>query len=156
MDRVVEPLLWWAVLVGTWLLTLSTFPVAELVAGAVAALPCAVAAGAARRAVDGRWRVRRRWLRWLVRLPVAVVADAVRVLALPLRRRSRLGSGRIRTVRLDPDGGAPAEDAHRALATAVVSMAPGSVVVDDRPGERALVLHSLVEGPPQLDAAVRS
>ena len=153
----VEALVWWVVLFGVWLATLSTFPPAELVAGAVSALPCAVAAVAGRRAVDGAWRVRPRWLRWLLPLPVAVVTEAARLLLLPLGRRVRAGPvGHIREIALTPQSDGTVAEAHRALATTVLAATPGSVVVDTRPDDDVLVVHAIVgelASPPSNAAA---
>ncbi len=147
--------MWWAVLVGVWLLTLSTVSPPELAVAGAAALPCAVAATVGRHVVDGRWRVRLRWLRWLVLLPVAVVADTCRVLVLPLRGPAGgQGRGQLRTIPL-PDT-PPGDATRRALATIVVSITPGTFVVDADPDADQLVAHSLVGGPPRMDEVVRS
>jgi multisubunit Na+/H+ antiporter MnhE subunit len=157
VQRVVEALVWWVVLCGVWAATLSTFPLPELVAGAVAALACAVAAVAGRRAVDGCWRVRLRWLRWLLPLPAAVVTEAARLLVLPLRRRARTqGVGHIREVALEPGTGGPVAEAHRALATTVLATTPGSFVLDTRPDDDVLVVHAIVSGRPRMDEVVRT
>lgn len=157
MERVVETTVWWGLLLGVWVLTLSTIPVVELAVAAAAALPCALAAVAGRRAVAGCWRVRPRWLRWAFVLPVAVVADACRVLVVPLRPHARTGSepGELREVPLAHDPDPARANGHRALAAAVVSVTPGTYVVDDVEQDR-LVAHSLVDGPPRMDEVVRS
>jgi len=65
----VEIAAWWAFLVAVWLATLNTFSVAELITAAVLAVPCALAARAARRAAGLRWTIRLGWSRWLLALP---------------------------------------------------------------------------------------
>jgi multisubunit Na+/H+ antiporter MnhE subunit len=150
-------LVWWALLVGVWLLTLAAFSPAELVAGAVAALPCAAGAVAGRRAMDGAWRARPGWLRWLVPLPLAVVADSCRVLLVPFRRRhGRGGGGRIEEVRLRPERPRAVARTQQAVATTVVSAAPGTVVVDVRADEDVLVVHRLVGGRARVEEAISS
>lgn len=156
MIRVVEALVWWVVLFALWAATLSTFPVPELVAGAVAAVPCAAAAVAGRRAVDGAWRVRPGWLRWLLSLPVAVLAESGRLLALPWRRARTGPVGRVREVALAPEADGALAEAHRALATVTLATTPGTFVLDTRPDDHVLVVHSLVGGRPRMDEAVRS
>lgn len=157
MIRVVEVLVWWAAPFGVWLLTLSTLPVAELTVAAAAALLCAVAATVGRRAADERWRVRARWLRWLVVLPVAVVADACRVLLVPLRRQPQgRPPGRLREIRLEPETDGTLATTRLAVATTVLSVAPGTFVVDTHSEDDVLVVHSLVDGSPRMDDVVRS
>jgi multisubunit Na+/H+ antiporter MnhE subunit len=157
VKRVVEALVWWVVLFGVWTATLSTFPVPELVAGAASALPCAVAAVAGRRAVDGAWRLRLRWLRWLLPLPLAVPAEAGRLLLLPLRRSVRNGPvGRVREIALAPETDGTTAETHRALATTVLATTPGSFVLDSRPDDHVLVVHAIVSGRPRMDEVVRS
>jgi hypothetical protein len=76
---------------------------------------------------------------------------------VPLRRRARNGAvGRIREIALAPDADATVAEAHRALATTVLATTPGSFVVDTRPGDHVLVVHSIVSGRPRMDEAVRS
>lgn len=154
MAHVGEVLAWWVVLFGVWLATLSVFPPAELVAGAVSALPCAVAAVAGRRAMGATWRARRGWLRWLLPLPVAVLVEAARMLVVPLRGR-RGSVGRVREVALHPDPDATTAETHRALATALLATTPGAFVVDTRPDDHVLVVHALVSGRPRMDDVVR-
>lgn len=157
VHRAIEATIWWVVLFGVWAATLSTFPPPELVAGAAAALVCAVAAVAGRRAVDGAWRPRPRWLRWLLPLPVAVLTEAGRLLVLPLRARTRKRAvGRIREVPLAPAADGPVAEAHRALATTALATTPGSFVLDTRPDDHVLVVHSLVSGRPRMDEVVRT
>jgi multisubunit Na+/H+ antiporter MnhE subunit len=157
VQRAVEALVWWVVLFGVWTATLSTFPLPELVAGAAAALACAVAAIGGRRAVDGAWRVRPRWLRWLLPLPVAVCTEAGRLLTVPFRRNARQRAvGRIREIALAPESDGTVAEAHRALATTALATTPGTFVLDTRPDDHVLVVHSLVTGRPRMDEVVRS
>ena len=154
MGRVVEVLVWWALLLGVWLLTLVAFSVAELVAGAVAAVPCAIVAVVGRRAVGGAWRVRPGWLRWLVPLPLAIVSDTYRVLVVALRCRPR--SRRLGEVRLRPERTKRVARAQQAIATTVLSASPRTLVVDARPDEGVLAVHPLVGGRDRVEEAVRS
>jgi multisubunit Na+/H+ antiporter MnhE subunit len=156
VQRVVEALVWWVVLFGLWAATLSTFPLPELLSGAVAAVACAVAAVVGRRAVHGAWRPRVRWLRWLLPLPVAVVTETARLLVLPWQRRVRTRAGRLREIALVPETAGAVAEAHRALATTVLAATPGTFVLDTRPDEHVLVVHALVSGRPAMDEVVRS
>jgi multisubunit Na+/H+ antiporter MnhE subunit len=157
--RLIETLVWWVALCGLWLLTLSTFPTPELVAAVVVALPCAAAATVARRAVGASWRVRPGWARWLRPLPVAVLADTVRVLAVVLRRPVvRAERGRLLRVVPHPESDARYAATQRALAVIALSLPPGSVVVgaDDAPGRDGdeLLLHVLADGPPRMNEVI--
>ncbi len=148
MRVLAEVVIWWAVLLGVWLMSLNAFSYEELGTAAGLALPCAFAARAARIAARGRWRVRPHWARWLPHLPVAVLHDTVAVLRLATKR-DRPEDDSFDEVPLD--GGQ--QVAHEALATAVVSSAPGSVVVDAK--DNRLCVHHLPIGETGLSRAVR-
>jgi hypothetical protein len=77
-----------------------------------------------------------------------VLADTARVLALLARpRRLRTAPGELRELEFPgPD------DARAAVGGLVLSAAPGSYLVDS--DEDRLVLHVLVDGPPQLPETV--
>src|SRR4051794_8959555 len=94
-----EVVFWEAACTGLWLLTLSSISLSEALVAAACGLPCAVLAVVARRAVGGSWPVQPRWTRWLLPLPVAVVADGGRVLgrALAVLGGRRVPSGEFRT-----------------------------------------------------------
>lgn len=145
MRAVVEIAAWWPVLILTWLATLNAFSYQELVVAAVLALPCAVAARAARRASRVAWTFRARWGRWLLALPTAIVHDTAGVLLLALRRS---GADSFREIPMPehPDGG------REAAATAVLSAAPGSVVVDAR--DNTLLIHSMPLGRTTLEREI--
>jgi Na+/H+ ion antiporter subunit len=127
---------WWVALTGLWLLTLSTVSGPELAAAAVLALPCAVAARAARHATDGSWTPKRRWARWFARVPV--VRETWR--SLRVRRSDRTESIAL------PDEPASTSEARQALATVAIGLSPGSMVVDAPNGSHVLVVHRLFDG----------
>ncbi|MEV4317055.1 hypothetical protein [Actinocrispum sp. NPDC049592] len=118
MARAGETLLWWVALVGLWVSTLSTITTQELVAAAVAGVPCALVAMFARRAYGGEWRLSRAWS-----LPVAIVRDCAKLFS------RETGIHRI-----------PVEPHEKAVKTMVVSASPGTVVLDD---EDDLTVHTL-------------
>lgn len=156
MRLAVEVLFWWAACVGVWLLTLSSVSLSEGLIATGCALPCAVLGVAGRRAVDGSWAPSPRWVRWLLVLPVSVVADGLRVLGHALAALAgRVPTGEIRTVRLHKDRPAARWRARQAVATAVVSAAPGTVVVDVDDDSGDMVLHALGSGRPALEEVVR-
>ena len=157
MTRLAETVVWWAVGIGVWLLTLSSMSAPEVVAAVVAALPCAVLAVAARRAVEGSWAPQLRRLRQVLPLPVAVGADTVRLLgrAAAVLAGHPIPAGDLREVRLERDRGAERWAAHQATAVALVSASPGSVAlhVDEKTGQ--LLLHMLGSGRPRMEEVVR-
>ena len=157
MKQLPEVLLWWAAGVGMWLLTLSSVPRAELVTAVVSALPCAVVAVLARRAVRGPLEPRAAWLRWLVPVPAAVVADSVRILALAagVLGGRRVPDGDLRRVTLHRDRDEQDWQNRQAAATVLVSASPGTVVLDLDADSGEMLLHSLGSGRPHVEEAVQ-
>lgn len=157
MRFVPEVLFWWAACVGVWLLTLSSISLSETLIAAGCALPCAVLAVVARRAVEGSWPVQPGWFRWFLPLPAAVVSDGVRVLgrapgALVGRRVPR---GDERTVPLHRDRPAGRWRTRQALATVLVTAAPGTVVLDVAEDSGEMRVHALGAGRPSMEEVVR-
>lgn len=148
---VVEVLWWSAVGFGVWLLTLSTVTGEDLLVAAGCAVPCGVAARAARSAMAGRWRLHPRWSWWLLPLVAAVVTETLRLWWAALRRRGDLG-GELRPVHL-PDG-TDDWDGREAFASLVLSAPPGTYVVTADPDERTMLEHAVVSGPPEMEAVV--
>ncbi|MGW5720197.1 Na+/H+ antiporter subunit E [Amycolatopsis sp. NPDC003865] len=149
-----EVLPWWLGLTGLWVLTLSTPSWPEIGAAAVAAVPCAFAARAARRAVGGAWRLRAGWLRWLLALPGTAVRESGRAV-VKVARQPR--AGRFGTVALpeEPDA---VHDARAACAAALVGCTPGTMVVatpENSSAGRELVVHQLLEGDSRVLDEVR-
>lgn len=155
MIFVIEALLWWGALIGVWVVTLSVPSWPEAWIATAAALPCALLTVRARKVLGEAWRLPPRDLRWLAPLTVAVLADTARVLTLRLSAtRDRPRKSDFLRVRLPADRpGIPAAT-RRAVAAAVVSATPATVVVDSRPDEDVLVVHSLVSGPPDMTETV--
>jgi multisubunit Na+/H+ antiporter MnhE subunit len=147
-----EVLPWWLGLTGLWLLTLSTPSVPEVLAAAVAALPCALVARSARRAMSGSWRPRIGWFRWLTSIPRAAVGDSVRALVTVFRQPD---TGRFDDVGL-PREPESVHEARLAVAAIVVGCTPGTMVIAAPPGERRLVVHRLLDGgSPVVDQVTR-
>src|SRR3954470_6995228 len=135
-----ELIAWYVVAVGIWMASLSAWSGQEFVVAAGCAVPCAVAAVGARRAIDGAWRAPAAVLRWVLILPAAIVVDAARVLSWPVRSRSE---GTFRTIDIGARGGTSAATGRRAAASFALSGTPGSYVVaaDEQAG--TLTLHGL-------------
>lgn len=146
-----ETVVWWVLLVGLWVLTLSSVSVAEVVVAASCALPCAALATAGRQVSGARWRPAVAWLRWFAVLPVAVCTDTWRLfVATPRLIR---GTGSWRHIELPDDPSAARAAARRAAAVLTVSATPGTLVADTPP-EKPMLVHVLVSGRPRLDDRV--
>lgn len=156
MRVLAEVLFWWAACAGIWLLTLSSVSLPELLVAAGCALPCAVLAVTARRAVRGSWPLQPDWLRWLPPLPVAVVADGVRVLGRGAGVLiGRVPTGELRTVQLHRDRAAGRWRTRQALATVLVTATPGTVVLDVAEDSGEMRVHALGAGRPSMEEVVR-
>lgn len=152
---ILEVLAWWGLTAGVWDLTLAGTTLPDMMAAVGAGFLAALAAAGARRIVGGSWVPSPRWLRWLPVLVASVLADAGRVFALALRHVvHREVEGDIQRLDLEPPTLGTAE-AHRGFATIVLSSTPGTFTIDTDEDRHALVVHSLVDGPPNLDEVVR-
>lgn len=147
MRRVLEVLVWWALLVGVYAVLVTTVSPGELAVAVGAGGVASVAAVLSRRAERAAYRPRLGWLRWVLPLPLAVVTDTARLAGhlwrgLVLRRDE---PGRSEWVPLPPAEGAVGS-ARRALAAIVLSATPASYVAEVRAGEGgpdAFLVHRL-------------
>lgn len=154
---VLQALLTWAVLLGLWLLLVSSVALPEVLAGAIAAAIATAAGIAAVRTTGSRFRPRPIWLWELRRLPWLVLRDSAR--AGRLLVRTVLGAGEPgRYVALGPlpvAGSGPQEAARRAVYTVAGSLPPGTIVVAVDEETRTLLLHQLIPGPADLGFELR-
>lgn len=145
----VEVLAWTLLTWGIWILTLTAVDREDLFVGGLSAVGCGVAAAAARRSYAGGWRPRVSSLLPALLMPVAIVSDAVCVLAAPWR----LGrAARVVEIDIGAVGPTATASARRAIATLVVTSTPGSVVLDALPDDGRLVVHRLRTRGPDLAA----
>lgn len=160
MAAVGEVLAWWVVLVGIWLSTLSSPNSQELGVAVASSLVCALAAVPVRRALPAKWRPQLGWVRWLLPLPAAVLADMVRLFGLALAPRRALPGGgeskdgELSEIHLPQDDDPHRAGIRRALASLAVSATPGTYVVDSRSEDNVLIVHSLGSGTPSMDEVV--
>jgi multisubunit Na+/H+ antiporter MnhE subunit len=150
---VIEATVWWGVAFGIWIISLSATSNQEFLIAALASLPCGLAAAIARRAIGESWTVRLSWFRPVLLLPVAIFTDSAQVLAAPLRGRKR--GGRFETVPTGNAGDTAEARGHRALATVLASITPGSFVIDVDPESGDLLIHSLAFKGPRMERAVK-
>ena len=151
--RALEVLLWAVLLTGIWVSTLTTVDGPELVAAGVCALAAGVLGTATRTTLGATLRPRPGWLRWLVLLPVAVVADLGRLtVAVVAALRHGRGLGVPRTLALPDEPGIRART-RQALGSVAVSATPGTYVTGVT-GDGALELHALTAQASALERAV--
>lgn len=145
-----EIAVWWAMLVGVWLLTLSSsVNAAEVVVAGACAVPCAVAARLARAAVGGHWRFRGSWLTWTGPLLRSAIVDGAKVLAVALRQRTTGASvGHLYEVSLPDEGDGAHAAGQEGCAELTLSATPGTFVVHGDP--ETLVVHALTSGRSRL------
>jgi multisubunit Na+/H+ antiporter MnhE subunit len=147
-----EIVAWWAVAFSVWMISLSTAPVQEYLVAGACALPCGLAAFAVRRALEAQWVLRPSWFKPLVMAPVVIVSDAGQALWAVLRQRHQ--GGRFETVATGAVGDAPAARSRRAVATFLMSLTPGSYVLDADPETGDLLVHSLSSRGPRMERLV--
>jgi multisubunit Na+/H+ antiporter MnhE subunit len=143
----IEPAVWWAVLLATYLAVISKISVTELVVGALTSAAAAAAAVVARRALlsadnPERYQARPGWLRWALPIPAQILADSVRLV------RPRAGFGEMA---LPEDDRAAALRGFAALA---VSTSPGTYVTQVDPDRGVLVVHRTTPRPSRVERAV--
>ena len=150
---IVELLGWYVVAVGIWMASLSAWSGQELIVAAGCAVPCAVAAVGARRAIGGAWRLPAASLRWSLMLPAAIVTDAARVLAWPVRPGSQSSGGGFRQIDIGARGETSSASGRRAAASLAMSSTPGAYVVaaDEKAG--TVMVHGL-GGSSMIERAV--
>jgi multisubunit Na+/H+ antiporter MnhE subunit len=139
---------WYLSLVVLWLAFVDTFAPAELLLGLVAAAVAATAADLVRSQDLVRFELAPRWLRDLYRLPWQVLRDTW-LLAVALWRHctGHPVRGAFRVVPFPSEADDARSAARRALVTALVSVAPNSVVVGVEGGEGEMLVHQLVPDP---------
>ena len=139
---------WYVPMVVLWLAFVETLAWEELAAGLVAAAIAATAAELVRSQDLVRFHLDPRWLRDVHRLLWQVLRDCW-LLAAALWRHctGRPVRGEFRVVPFPVEADDARSAARRALATALVSVAPNTVVVGVEGGEGEMLVHQLVPEP---------
>lgn len=138
-----------AALLGVWLLSLSAVSAEDLWGGSGCAFVSGMVVAGVRRAIKGRWSATTAVLfsaQPTLLLPLAILADTAGVLAASVRGRR----GRLTTVELPAAGGTSRATTRRAMATALISASPSSIVVDADPKTGVLTVHSFGQTGPSL------
>ncbi|HET6877615.1 MAG TPA: hypothetical protein VFH38_08815 [Jatrophihabitans sp.] len=142
-----ELVVWAGLCFGIWLLTLSSVTSEDILLAALAAALAAVCAVAGRKVAGGRWRGRLAWTRWYLGLPVAILLDTVKVLALVYSARRHYG--RMQTLDL-PEGEDHDLAAGRcAIGALGMSASPATYVVDADPDEHKMIVHTVGSPAPE-------
>jgi multisubunit Na+/H+ antiporter MnhE subunit len=139
---------WYVPLLALWLAFVGTFDPAEVALGLVAAAVAATAAEVVRSQGLVRFRLDPHWLRDAPRLPRQVLRDCW-LLAVALWRHctGRPVRGTFRVVPFPSEADDARSAARRALVTALVSVAPNTVVVGVEGAEGEMLVHQLVPEP---------
>lgn len=137
---------WWVALFLIYLSLLSSITIVEIGVGAAVAALGGVLAVLARQAEWAIFRFRLRWIGWLPALLAALVADTatlVALLAAAIRGLPAEGT-RFDRLTLPPESRLHVARTRRAIVTILLSLTPGTYVVDTRPGDDGadeLILH---------------
>lgn len=150
LARVLEVLFWWGACLGIWLLSLSAISGQELLVSVIVSLPCGIFALVGRLAAGGRWGVRPEWFTGLAILPVAIVNDALQVLASVIRSPGRQGEF-VRIPIRDGSGHGRRPNGRRAVATFLTSLTPSSIVMEIDPETGEALVHKIEVTGPQME-----
>jgi multisubunit Na+/H+ antiporter MnhE subunit len=139
---------WYVAMVVLWLAFADTLAWEEVTAGLVAAAIAATAAELVRSQELVRFHLDPRWLRSLPQLPWQVVRDTWLLTAALWRHGTgRPVQGRFRVVPFPSEADDASSAGRRALVTALVSVAPNTVVVGVEGSEGEMLVHQLVPEP---------
>jgi multisubunit Na+/H+ antiporter MnhE subunit len=139
---------WYVPLVVLWLAFVDTFAAAEVVVGLVAAAIAATAAELVRSQGLVRFRLDPRWLRGLSQLPGQTLRDCwLLTVALWRHCTGHPARGVFRVVPFPSEADDARSAARRALVTALVSVAPNTVVVGVEGSGGEMLVHQLVPEP---------
>ena len=149
-SQVVEVAVWWVLLFAGYLVLVSPLSGGEFALGAVLSALAGGAAVLARRMSGSLFVVPRGGVGALLRLPAAVLADTWVLVTLvwPEVRRRGTPAGALRRLPLADQPDKAREESWQAVAGLMVSLSPGSFVVDsfavDRGGHPpALLVHAV-------------
>jgi multisubunit Na+/H+ antiporter MnhE subunit len=139
---------WYVPLLLLWLAFVDTFNPAEMALGLVAAATAATAAEVVRSQELVRFRMDPRWLRDVPQLPWQVLRDCWLLTAALWRHcTGRPVRGVFRVVPFPGEADDASSAGRRALVTALVSVAPNTVVVGVEGAGGEMLIHQLVPEP---------
>jgi multicomponent Na+:H+ antiporter subunit E len=134
-----------AVLVACWTIFLGSFAGAEAIVGGIAVLIGVAVSTAAYAVGVARFRPRLTWLAEIRRVPWYVLVDTLTIATALISRHlfGRRSHSRMVAVPFEPGGSTGRSEARRALAIALTTMAPNSIVLDIDRAERLMLLHQV-------------
>jgi multisubunit Na+/H+ antiporter MnhE subunit len=143
-------LLWWAVLLGLWLLFVDTLALAEVLVGLGAAALAALAALGIHAYGGTRFRFRVRWLLLLRDVPASTLRDCATLGVVLWRHliRGERARGAFRTIPFPIHEG-PTSAAWRAFFAGATSIAPNTYVIRFDRERDTVIVHQLVPDPPE-------
>lgn len=140
-----EAVVWWVLLFTGYLVLVSQRSHAEVVLGALLSAAAGSAAVLARRVSGSSFAVPRGWVGVLIRLPAAVLVDSWLLLRLiwpgSTARAAQMGS--LQALKLVDQPDERRDISWQAVAGLLLSMSPGSFVVDSSAHPPKLVVHSV-------------
>ena len=147
---VVYVLLWWAVLLGLWLLFVDTLALAEVLVGLGAAALATLAALGIHAYGGTRFRFRVRWLLLLRDVPASTLRDCATLGVVLWRHliRGERARGAFRTIPFPIHEG-PTSAAWRAFVAGATSIAPNTYVIRFDRERDTVIVHQLVPDPPE-------
>jgi multisubunit Na+/H+ antiporter MnhE subunit len=141
---VIEAAAWWILLFAGYLALVSQRSAAEIILGALLSAAAGGAAVLARRVSGLSFAVPRGWVAVLIRLPAAVLADTWLLVRLirpgSTTRATEVGS--LQTLELPGQPDERRDISCQAVAGLLMSLSPGSFVVDSSSDPPKLVVHS--------------
>jgi multisubunit Na+/H+ antiporter MnhE subunit len=147
---------WWVLLFSGYLALVSPLSGGEFILGALLSIVAGCAAVLARRASDSSFTVSWRWLGPLTRIPGAVLADTVLLARILAQWPGREAAAKaLRSVPLARQSDDVRGESRQAVAGLMLSLSPGSFVVDSGGAPPRLVVHALREQPSALERSVQ-
>jgi len=154
---VAEAAAWGVLLLAGYLAMVSQRSGAEIVLGALLSAVAGGAAVLARRMTDSSFSVPRGWLAVVLRLPAAVLADTWLLIQLiwraPVLRRPPEEA--LRTLQLADQPDELREASWQAVGGLLLSLSPGSYVVDSSGHPATLVIHGIRADVGLLERSMR-
>ncbi len=153
----VEAAVWWVLLFAGYLMLVSPRSGGEFVLGALLSAIAGGAAVLARRMSGSSFVAPQGWVGALLRLPAAVLADTWLLARLVWPEVCRRGTpkGELRPLPLTEQPDEIREESWQAVAGLILSLSPGSFVVESSSHPPALLVHALRAGPGAVERSVR-
>jgi multisubunit Na+/H+ antiporter MnhE subunit len=154
---VIEAAAWWLLLFAGYLALVSERSAAEVILGASLSAAAAGTAMLARRVSGSSFAVPRGWVAVLVRLPAAVLVDTWVLVRLiwPVSTARAAQVGGLQALGLADQPDERRDSSLQAVAGLLLSLSPGSFVVDSSADPPKLVLHSIRASPGPLERSLQ-